>query len=611
MLPREGLRMKTVAGLSILAILVLGIPCPGEDLVITRNGHSAYRIVVPDERSAAVDYAATELARFLVEISGVRLEILVESRAGTGPAFLLGASKRVLRTGLPAEAGKLTGDGVLIKTVGRDIVLLGDGERGQLNSVYVLLERYLGCRFLAHDSTVAPRRDPLTLPAIDHRFSPPFMYREVLAFDAGRRDFAARQKLNGGNMEQVLGYPWPAPEGRVPGIVIFPFVHTFAAIVPPEVYFGPHPEYFGLVKGRRQGGTIGGQLCLTNPDVQRMAKEKALEWIAQRPDLTAVDISQNDAYPGSSGACECPECAAIVKEEGSQHGPILRLVNEVADAVAAKYPGKFVDTLAYDYTIIPPKLTRPRDNVIIRLCHYGCYFHGIETEDMSRDFRAAVNEWPRLAKHVWIWHYGTNFWHYLAPNPNLEGLAKDFRYYAAHGIDGLMLQADIQSPGGELAELRQYMGAELMWDPGQDPRTLRTDFCAGYYGPAAGEALAYLDLMDKLKDTNGKHYPTNGWDPPEVATPEFVSSGLAILERGLGKAADPVHRGHVEKLLLPLWYMRLGWPDRYGLSKEEGRSLLARFKRVVQTFEITNESEGPAGNMKGFLEGLEARYGKS
>lgn len=78
---------------------------------------------------------------------------------------------------------------------------------------------------------------------------------------------------------------------------------------------------------------------------------------------------------------------------------------------------------------------------------------------MSKDFRAAVDGWPKLAKHVWVWHYGTNFWHYLAPTPNLDSLVKDFRYYASHGIDGLMLQADIQSPGGNMSRFLADMDA--------------------------------------------------------------------------------------------------------------------------------------------------------
>ncbi len=601
------MKAKTAA---VILIAISLAACSGKGLMITRDGATAYRIIVPDGPNAAAYYAASELQRYLLDVSGVSLSIIPESQAGRGTAIWLGPCRRVEKAGLLPAAGVLTGDGVMIKTAGRDLIILGDGGRGLLNGVYVFLERFLGCRFLAYNCTIAPKRAILKLPPIDYRYSPPFIYREVLAFDAWRWDFHVRQKLNGGNMPLVLPTPTSARTERVPGIVIFPFVHTFAAIAPTETYFSSHPEYFGLVKGKRQGGVVGGQLCLTNPTVLEMAKRKALEWIAQRPDLTTVDISQNDAYPGSSGACECEACAAIVREEGSQHGPVLRLVNAVADAVKERYPDKFVDTLAYDYTIIPPKITRPRDNVIIRLCHYGCCFHGIEGEELSANFQPAVEQWPKLARHVWVWHYGTNFWHYLAPNPNLDSLAKDIRFYARNGIDGLMMQADIQSPGGELAELRQYLAAQMMWDPSQDPIAIRSDFCRGYYGPAAGEALEYLALMDGWKDKITRHIPTNGWNPPDITPRDFVSNGLAILEHGRAKAAvNAVIKGRIEKLLLSLWYMRLAWPETYGLSMEEGRTLLAEFKRVVKTFAVTNRTEGPIGDMDGFLAEMESRYG--
>ncbi len=600
-----------VSVFGLAALSFLAACSAGTELVIARHGRTDYRIVVPEGRGPAVDYAAGELQRLLRDVTGATFAIVSEDRAGRGPAFLLGPGGRAAKAGLIEAAKALKNDGVLIRTVGRDIALLGDGDRGLLYSVYTFLERFAGCRFLAFDCTVTPGQDVLRLPrGIDYAYSPPFLYREILAYDAARWELSSRQRLNGGNMPDLLAPLPPGAEARIPGVVIYPFVHTFAAIIPPAEHFKTHPEYFGLVKGKRLPETISGQLCLTNPDVLEIAKKKALGWIGQRPELFSVDISQNDTWVDNSGACECEECAAIVKEEGSQHGPILRFVNAVADAVKERYPDKYVDTLAYAYSIIPPKITRPRDNVIIRLCHYGCYFHGIEGEDLSRDFRAAVEGWPKVAKHVFIWHYGTNFWHYLAPNPNLDSLVKDFRYYLASGVDGLMLQCNIQSPGGELAELRQYLASQLMWDPGQDPMALRRDFCAGYYGGASGEALEYLDLMDRWKDAIAKHVPMNGWEPPDVTPPELVASGIEILGRGLAKAGDPVHEGRVEKLLLPLWYVRLAWPDRYGLSIEQGRELLARFKKTVQAFKITNESEGPIGNMDRFLKEMDARYGR-
>lgn len=57
-----------------------------------------------------------------------------------------------------------------------------------------------------------------------------------------------------------------------------------------------------------------------------------------------------------------------------------------------------------------------------------------------------------------------------------------------------MLQADIQSRGGELAELRQSLASQPMRDPNLDPMTIRSDFSKVYYGPATGDALEYLDL---------------------------------------------------------------------------------------------------------------------
>lgn len=50
---------------------------------------------------------------------------------------------------------------------------------------------------------------------------------------------------------------------------------------------------------------------------------------------------------------------AVVKEEGSQHGTIMRFVNAIVDAVAEKYPNKMVDTLAYAYSTKPSAITKP------------------------------------------------------------------------------------------------------------------------------------------------------------------------------------------------------------------------------------------------------------
>ncbi len=298
---------------------------------------------------------------------------------------------------------------------------------------------------------------------------------------------------------------------------------------------------------------------------------------------------------------------AIVKEEGAQHGTILRLVNAVADAVKAKYPDKYVETLAYQYSIAAPKVTRPRDNVIIRLCHHACYFHGIGDEELSKPYRAAIDDWRKIARNIWIWHYGVNFWNYLAPTPNLNSLVDDIRYYAAHGVNGVMVQGNLQGPGSELSGLRQYLVAQLLWDPNLDPMEVRLDFCKGYYGTASDDAMEFLALMDEFGRQIKVHIPMNGWHPQEITPPEFVAKGLTILNRAYGRTEDRAIRNRVEKLLVPLWHLQLSWPERYGLRIEDAPALLARFKAAIETNRITHSNEWSPST--GLLAAYAKRYG--
>ncbi len=590
--------------------MVVGLAISGcasaQEAVVAEDGLSAYRIIVPEKATAAESYAAGELQTYLAEVSGVKLPVIGEGKAGRGPAFYIGKCEGVDKD-LRLEAAGLGADGVLIKSVGRDFVLLGKDDRGQVYASYVFLERYCGCRFLSPDCTVCPKRSKLVLPRIEYSYSPPFVYRDELYHDVSDWRFSARLKLNGANIWQCLGQAVPDTQGRFSGVLIWPFVHTAAAIVPGNVYFAKHPEYYSLVGGKRICEAISGQLCFTNPDVIEIAKAQALKWIEQTPHLTAVDISQNDAWPGRWGACECEACMAVVKEEGAQHGTILRLVNAVADAVKAKYPEKYVETIAYQYSIGAPKLTKPRDNVIIRLCHHACYFHGIGDEELSKPYRAAIEEWRKIARSVWVWHYGVNFWDYLAPNPNLNSLTDDIRYYAAHGVNGVMLQGNLQGSGSELSELRQYLTAQLLWDPTQDAMRVRSEFCQGYYGPVADDAMAFLSLMDEWGKQIQVHIPMNGWRPNEITPPEFVARGLAILDRAWGRTEDPAIRNRVEKLMVPLWHMQLSWPERYGLKLEDGAALLGRFRKAIEVNRITASSEG--GPSAGLLAAYEQRYG--
>ena len=572
------------------------IPAGNEAIQLISRGRSTYRIVIPANATPAVKYAATELQDFLEQISGVRLPAMPEQDAGEGPSILLGPCEKTRKAGLQDTAAGLGEDGVLIRRLGRDLVLLGQNERGHVYSVYVLLEKWLGVRFLARDCTVVPRQADVMLPELDYSYAPPFMYRETLYFDSFPKEIAARQRLNGPNTKC---------DATVGGkLDFYPYVHSFDDLFPEKDYFKDHPEYYGLQGGKRVAGVVHAQLCLTNPDVLRLAKEKVLRWIDEHPDVPIIDVSQNDG----NGACECEKCTAIVKEEGSQQGTILRFVNAIADEVAQKHPGKWIETLAYAYSTNPPAITRPRANVIIRLCHAGCFLHGFEACKQGADLAAWVEQWSRLTRRIFIWHYGTNFAHYLAPDPNLNALAKDIRFYASHGVNGLMVQCNYQGPGGELAELRQYLCAQLMWDPRQDPMQIRREFCKGYYGGASGAVLEFLQRMDEAAERPVHVFAV--WDPPVIVSPQLAQDALRILGRAKVAANDPLIRKRMSRLMLPFWYTMLLNPAKYGVSESEAAAIWKEASRTITESGITfiRESGAPGGDAAGWVLEMDARF---
>ena len=49
------------------------------------------------------------------------------------------------------------------------------------------------------------------------------------------------------------------------------------------------------------------------------------------------------------------ECKKIIEDEGSPSGLYLDFVNRVAEIVEKKHPDKYISTLAYGFTVKPPK----------------------------------------------------------------------------------------------------------------------------------------------------------------------------------------------------------------------------------------------------------------
>jgi hypothetical protein len=384
---------------------------------------------------------------------------------------------------------------------------------------------------------------------MDIKEIPALEYRDINGAGSTNAYFALRNKFNGQCSEIT-----PELGGK---ITYYPFVHTFNTLIPPEKYFDSHPEYFSLVNGKRLKERT--QLCLTNPDVKRLAVEAVEKWINGHPEATIFSVSQNDWH----NPCDCDECRKLDGAEGSRAGSLIHFVNHIAEAIEKKHPKAIIDTLAYQYTRTPPKHVRPRPNVCVRLCSIECcFFHplrvdtDIHTEDNKESFQKNLEAWSRVSDRLYIWDYVVHFGHYLLPWPNFRVLADNIRFFIENHAKGVFEEAAVTEFGGtEFLELRAWVLGKLLWNPYQDTDKLVNEFMTGYYRSAADPIREYFYMIHEHVAGNPDRHLGIWQIPPDgYLSGEVAEKSLALFDRALVLADDDEILRRVRIAQLPVRY---------------------------------------------------------
>lgn len=547
-------------------------------LRLAEDGRSPYRIVTSSQATPAERYAASELQSYLEKIVGAKPPIVTDLTDTSPYEILIGESRRLSKLDLSIDVSELGSDGYLLRTAGRHLMIVGGRPRGTLNGVYSLLEEKLGVRWFTPELETVPRTNRVWLPPLYETKLPQLENREVFWTEMMRNaDFAARHRLNGQHYKLAEKHG-----GRF--AVYQPFVHSFDALVPPEL-FKDHPEYFPMIGGKRTGGYV--QRCLSNPDVLRMSIAKVRDWIREHPEATIISVSQNDVYKN----CECAECKSLDDQEGSPAASLLKFVNAVAEDIEKDHPKIRIDTLAYQYTRKPPKTIRPRGNVIVRLCSIECCFaHPLETCNSPENarFRNDILAWKPVAPLLYVWDYTPNFAHYQQPFPNFDSLQPNVKFFVNNGVKGLFEQGNYSSGGaGELGPLRAYVLAKLLWNPDTVVSNHVSEFCTAYYGKAAEGIQRFLDLMHA--QVRGKDVHAHIFDAPKAAylNDAFIAEADQLLAETEGKV-EGAQRTRVSVARLPIWYVQLA---RNLVPAQDRPARLKRFLEVARGAGISNISE--------------------
>lgn len=553
---------------------------------IAAQGKARCVLVCQPGATPAERHAAAELARTLTQITGARFEVR-EVTTGHVPAAAIivgpGPLAKSLFPKVPLDA--FGPEQIAIRAKGGRLLLAGGRPRGTLYAVYRFLQDSCGVRWWTPWASAVPRQPNLSIPAdLAVNAKPAFESRDPFWFSAFDENWAARNFSNSQHARLTE---------KTGGKISYKgFVHTFYPLVPPAQHFASHPEWYSLINGKRTGENA--QLCLTNPQLQKFVAGRVKAWLRETPDARIVSVSQNDWF----GACECENCKALDAREGSHAGTMLAFVNAVAADVGKEFPHVALDTLAYQYTRKAPKTIRPLPNVIVRLCSIECNFAAPLEDKSNQAFADDLRAWSRLSNRLYIWDYVTNFGHYVQPHPNWFVLGPNVRFFHQHGVRGLFEQGAYQSHGGEMAEMRAWVLARLLWDPYQDDRKLINEFLDGYYGkPAAGPIRAYLALLEKA----ARGYYLGIGSPPSAPFLDFAT--LSQAERlwqqaEAAAASNPDYLWRVRQAHLPVRYVFLSrWTPlrRESLRAKAAWPLPASRKSVADDWLVVATGPGPAG----------------
>ena len=477
-----------------------------EDVSIMLNlivdGVSEY-VIVRGENAAPSEFtAAAELQAYLKKISGAELPIVTDSVEAVEKEIVVGKTNR--ESDDFVDRAELGDDGFVIKSEGQKLYLVGGEKRGTLYSVYTFLEEYLGVRFYTATIEKIPELKTVSLDNIvENKQIPVFEYRDIDWVPSRQGIFQAKLKANGTYA--------PLDENYGGHYSYVGFVHTLNSLVPPSVYYAEHPEYYSNGFDSYAAGESDpwghGQPCLSNPEVLKIATASARQWLIDNPHANIISISQDD----NQRYCTCDECNRIYEEEGSQAGVLLRFVNAIATELGPEFSNVKFDTLAYQYTRTVPKITKPVDNVVVRLCTIECCFsHPLgECDDYSKKEESSnisddIKAWGEVTDSLYVWDYVTNYSHTCAFFPNFSTMLANAKFFADNNVIGLYEEANYFDDLPDFPELRAYILGKIMWDPYMSNEEYWghiDDFLEGVYGPGWQNIRAYIDIcQEQVKD---------------------------------------------------------------------------------------------------------------
>jgi len=459
-----------------------------ETVLIAENGTAKLPIIISEKASKDTKARADELAMYLERITGAKFEV----KTGAGPGIILGTIEQ-FPTPSASDGLKIYDvydgrDAYAIRTEGGSIKLLGATDLGVSHAMSRFLT-LLGCRWFFPGPVweVIPKISKLSFNI--NETDRPEVLGMHFGYDLGQQyektDPDAGNATKSWNRKNLLATGFKSAAGHC--------AHTIVNYFRKE--FEQHPEYRALIEDKngkrfRTGTQYSptdprwqwGQLCVSNPEVVKLACQYADEFFDKHPDADMIGMGPDDG----GGWCLCPECAKL----GNCGNQAFYLANQVAKHIQKTHPGKLVGLLAYNWHCDPPDFPL-EPNVYVELTTTLLI-------NTKLGFDRLVEVWPKKVKYCGLYDYWAVYDWTRDNMPagrtgNLKYVAEKIPFYIKHGLTCMCAESGNSWAGQGLG---YYLAIHLMWNTSTDVEALKNDFYEKAFGPAAKEMKAYYQHTD-------------------------------------------------------------------------------------------------------------------
>ncbi len=554
---------RTIRRVATISMMISVTTSPAWDVV--KDGTATADIILPDQASPVVEYAAKELQSHLEAATGARLPILRESDERAPRASIyLGSSATAGTAGLNLAA--LPSNGFRIVTTDDALYLAGkdgDGDplkndstsMGTLFAVYRWLDEQLGVRWLwpgAH-GTVIPRTQAVSLMPGQKTVTPWSIHSRLRNF-VKVEDMPAKADVNAWMLRQSMARA-----------VDLDYGHAYGKYW--EKFGNEHPEYFALrpdgVRGPIDKRTHLVQMCVSNPGLRdQIIKDwlKKKEAEPQRPWVNGIENDRRNSDP----FCGCEACLAldapeVPGEPKSYSDRYARFWLSLQDAARQFTADPKVIGYAYSDYAKAPRQTRLNPGIMVGIVPNLRYPADAE---MQKNFRQTWAGWKDTGASLFLrpnyFLYG-----YAMPYIYAHQFGDDFKLALDHGMvgtdfDSLTGMWGVQGPN-------LYMLGRLHARPDLTVEAVLAEYYSGF-GPARDAVRKYFEYWeDVTKGFDAEFGSRNGggWGMVSKAgdlvyTPEVMTRGRELLDKAAEAAAgNPEAAARVQYLQVWLRHAEL------------------------------------------------------